>query len=240
MIWHFIEALLVLFGLGSFALSVFVLTNVTTRTALQLAFLRRIRWIVRPRFVIVGDSLAEQCPWGRLSLYPFTAVNLGTAGAGLKDIAGQVVRSWLIPGDWLLVNGGINDVLWDTSSIERLEEDFRWLLRRIGKRQNVVITLIPYVSDTAELPHVPAADRAMRIDQANHLIAKLSKERGFFVIDLNAEISFGGIRRPEMTNDGIHFSPSANATWINAVRRIVSASKPATGPGGRSFIASFL
>jgi lysophospholipase L1-like esterase len=224
MIWRLIETLLVVGGLGCFALSTFVVTNATTRNALQLAFLRRIRWVVRPRFVIVGDSLAEQCEWSKLSSRPFSAVNLGTAGAGLKDIAGQVVRSWLIPGDWLLVNGGINDVLWDTASIDRLEEDFRWLLHRIGRRQKVIITLIPYVSDTAELPRVPPSDRTARIDEANRLIAQVSTERGFIVIDLNSEISSGGKRRPEMTNDGIHFSRRANSIWIKAVQRTVSAS----------------
>lgn len=223
MIRHLMEIILVVGGLGCFALSAFVVTNDATRKALQLTFLRKIRWVVRPRFVIVGDSLAEQCQWSGLTLRPFAAVNLATAGAGLKDIAGQVVRSWLIPGDWLLVNGGINDVLWDTASIDRLEEDFRWLLRRIGNRRKVIITLIPYVSNDAELPRIPAADRTARIDEANRLIAQLSAERGFIVIDLNSEISSGGTRRPEMTNDGIHFSQRANSIWIQAVQRTVGA-----------------
>jgi lysophospholipase L1-like esterase len=53
-------------------------------------------------------------------------------------------------------------------------------------------------------------------------MAALCAEHGVAVLDLNPEVSTGGVRRPEMTDDGLHFSARANEAWIAAVRRMMA------------------
>jgi lysophospholipase L1-like esterase len=50
-------------------------------------------------------------------------------------------------------------------------------------------------------------------------MAALCAEHGVAVLDLKPELSTGGVCRPEMTDDGLHFSAPANEAWITAARR---------------------
>jgi lysophospholipase L1-like esterase len=199
----------------SLALSLIVLTNSETRRALQFTLAERIGGMFAPTFVVVGDSLAANCPWRTLARRPFSVANLAVGGATIKEIAGQVYRAQRISATYLLIEGGLNDLLFDDAPLTQIENDFRALLRRIGPGKKAIVTLMPHVAD---------ASKAMRIDAANHAIARLCSEHGCVVVDLNPAISAEGKRRPEMTNDGLHFTFAAHSIWIEAVQSKISLS----------------
>lgn len=203
------------FSIAGLATSLFVVVNGSMRRAFILAVLQKTGAVVSLDYLIVGDSLAEQCDWaGKLSRRRWAAFNLATGGATIKEIASQIVRARAIRAKYLLINGGLNDLLFDGAPIEQVEYDFKALLRRIDDHARVVVTLLPYISDPAF---------AERIDQANWVIRHLAEQRGCAVIDLNPEISLQRVRRPEMSNDGLHFTPLADRIWIEAVRRQIAA-----------------
>ncbi len=54
------------------------------------------------------------------------------------------------------------------------------------------------------------------------MMAELCRERGIEVLDLNPHVSLNGVRRAEMSDDGVHFTPRANAVWIAALREKLS------------------
>ena len=54
------------------------------------------------------------------------------------------------------------------------------------------------------------------------MMAELCRERGIEVLDLNPHVSLNGVRRAEMSDDGLHFTPRANAVWIAALREKLS------------------
>jgi hypothetical protein len=202
-------------SIAGLATSLFVVINGSVRCAFILAVQQKTGAVISLDYLIVGDSLAEQCDWAvKLSRRRWAAFNLATGGATIKDIASQIARTRTIRAKYLLINGGLNDLLFDGAPIEQVEYDFKTLLRRIDDHARVVVTLLPYVSDPA---------RAERIDQANAVIRRLAEQRGCAVIDLNPEISLQGVRRPEMTNDGLHFTPLADTIWIKAMRREIAA-----------------
>jgi lysophospholipase L1-like esterase len=193
------------------AISFFVVVNRSVRQAFILAVLQKLAPLIVLDYIIVGDSLAEQCDWaGALSSRRCAVLNLATGGATIKEIAGQIMRAKPVRSKYLLIDGGLGDVIFYSASIEQIEHDFKALLRRAGDGARTIVTLLPYVSDAA---------LADRIDEANESIRRLAKENGCAVIDLNPEISSQGARRPEMTNDGLHFTPLADSIWIEAVRR---------------------
>jgi lysophospholipase L1-like esterase len=211
-------SLLILWGAVSsicFAIALFVVVNGAVRRTFVLAVLEKMRWTVSLDYIIVGDSLAQQCNWaGEFSRRRRAAFNLATGGATIKDIASQIMRARAIRSKYLLINGGLNDLLFDDAPIEQIEYDFKALLRRIDDRAQAIVTLLPYVSDSTF---------ADRIDKANLVIRRLCEERGCAVIDLNPEISAQRARCPEMTNDGLHFTQRADSIWIEAVRRQIAS-----------------
>jgi lysophospholipase L1-like esterase len=205
--------LAIAFGAASLAVFGFCLTDGEIRRAVRFALAARVGRVFAPRLLVVGDSLAAACPWGRLYRSPFAVLNLASGGATLKEIAGQIYRARDIPSEWLLIDGGLNDLLFDAAGLEQMEADFRALFRRVGARR-AIVTLMPYVADAAQ---------TARIDAANQMLSRLCMERGDKVIDLNPMISRNGVRNPDMTNDGLHFVAKAERIWIDAFRSKVEA-----------------
>jgi lysophospholipase L1-like esterase len=113
----------------------------------------------------------------------------------------------------MIIDGGLNDILFYDAPPEQIEHDFRALLRRLDNGARAIFTLMPHVADPAY---------SERIDAANRRMAALCADHGVAVLDLNPEVSTGGVRRPEMTDDGLHFSTRANKAWIAAVRRMMA------------------
>jgi lysophospholipase L1-like esterase len=191
------------------AVAGFALFHGGVRRALRLALREKIARRIPLRLMIVGDSLSEQPNWDRLGGRPFSTLNFAKGGATLKDIGAQILYARWLRADWLLIDGGLNDLLFDHPPLAQLEYDFRALLRRIDPAQRAIYTLMPYVADAAFAP---------RIDAANAVFARLCAERGVRVVDLNPLVSDAGARRPDMSYDGLHFSKAADEVWLAALR----------------------
>ncbi|MGO9674887.1 MAG: SGNH/GDSL hydrolase family protein [Methylocella sp.] len=193
-------------------MAVFALVDRGARDAMLLSLARNQRWFA-PRIIVVGDSLAACCPFGKLSWRPLGVLSLAKGGATLEEIGGQITRARGIAARYVIIDGGLNDILFHDAPREQIERDFRALLRRLDDGARAIFTLMPHVADPA---------RSERIEAANRRMAALCAEHGVAVLDLNPEVSAGGVRRPEMTDDGLHFSARANEAWIAAVRRMMA------------------
>ena len=170
-------------------------------------------------YVVVGDSLAAECPWKwTFGLSPVAVANLAVGGSDLRQITHQLDQAHHFRPQVVLISGGGNDLLNYEAPLHAIRYDFALLLRHLGKEQKAVVTLIPYISDR---------NFADRITAANEVIAELSLQRGIQVIDVNPALSVDGVRRPEMTTDGIHFSALACRAWITAVKsRLAATNQP--------------
>lgn len=200
-------------GLGAIAL-----TDGAVRREIKLSLARRMGGLFSPSVIVVGDSLAASCPWERLVGRPFGVLNLATGGATLKEIAGQIYRARGVAASYLLINGGLNDLLFDEARADQIEADFLALLRRIGNGPRVVVTLAPFVDDPAQTD---------RITSANEIVSRLCRERGYLAVDLNPALCVDGVRRSEMSADGLHFTRAAELVWIDATRAAIVAQGPA-------------
>jgi lysophospholipase L1-like esterase len=190
------------------AVAGFCLTDGSIRLALQFALAKRIGGVFAPVLIVAGDSLAASCPFAKLFRSPFAVLNLATGGATIMEIAGQINRARDIRAEWLLIDGGLNDLLFDDAAPQQTEADFRALFRRISENCEVIVTLMPYVADPAQ---------TTRIEAANLKLSRLCAERGYRVIDLNPLIARNGVRKADMSYDGLHFSPKAEQLWLHAV-----------------------
>jgi lysophospholipase L1-like esterase len=196
------------------AVSAITLATGDARRALWLALARKHGWFA-PRIIVAGDSLASGCDFSPLAKGPLGVLSLAKGGATLPEISAQLAQAGGAKTDIFIVDGGLNDLMTHESSPERIAGDFLLLLKQVGTRDKTMIfTLMPHVADRAY---------SARIDEANRLIAAICREQGATALDLNPHVSADGVRRLEMTNDGLHFTPCANAQWIKALQSCVKA-----------------
>lgn len=187
----------------------FLLSDGGVRREVHFMLARRAGGVFRPRLIVAGDSLAAGCPWRLLDRRPFAVLNLAEGGATLKQIAGQVHRARQFEDARLLIDGGLNDLLFDRAPLDQFEFDCRALFSRIGAHRQIIFTLMPFTDDDG------VSDM---IEAANARLVRHCAERGFDPLDINEAVSQGRRRKPEMTNDGLHFTRAAERMWIEAVR----------------------
>lgn len=194
------------------AVGTLFLSDRGVRRAAHLLMARRFGGFFQPQLIVLGDSLAAGCPWSQLYRSPFAVLNLAEGGATLKQIAGQAYRVQNFAHARLLIDGGLNDLLFDHATPEQFEADCRSLVRRIGQHEQVIFTLMPFTAESGD---------TATIEAANTILAKLCVDHGFHRLDLNPAISLNGTRRPAMTHDGLHFTRAAEAIWIEETRKIL-------------------
>lgn len=190
----------------------FFLTDGGVRRAAHLVLARRLGGVFLPRLIVVGDSLAAGCPWSELYKNPFAVLNLAEGGATLKQIAGQIYQARDLTGARLTMNGGLNDLLFDQATLEQFEADSRALFRRIGPHERLIFTLMPFTADP---------DDASRIEAANAILRRFCADHGAHALDINTDVSSDKLRKPDMTDDGLHFTRAADRIWIRAVKEIL-------------------
>lgn len=149
---------------------------------------------------VVGDSLAAGCPFHTLSFRPFDVVNFAKGDARLADIAGQLERAQRYRARRFIIDGRLNDLFGAAAPIRDIVLD---------PGASAILTLMPYIAQRETAP---------LIDAVNAMMAELCRERGIEVLDINPHVSLNGVRRAEMSDDGVHFTLRANAVWIAALR----------------------
>jgi len=199
-------------GIGAF-----FVTDGGVRRAAHLLLARRPGGVFRPRLVVIGDSLAAGRLWSKLQSRPFAVLNLAEGGATLQQIAGQAYRARDFQDARLLVNGGLNDLLFDEANPQKFVDDCRALFRRLGSHERIIFTLMPFTADPGN---------AEKITAMNGIIAGLCERHGVGVLDLNEDISLNGVRKSEMTDDGLHFTRAAELLWIERIREMLGVAPP--------------
>ena len=208
--WRFGWALTQGIGSIAFVLLALLLMSRTVRSYIPVLIDRQMARVWPFTYAVVGDSLAAECPWKwTFGLSPVAVANLATGGADLRHISRQIEMAQDFRPQVMLISGGGNDIIYE-ASLDEIRHDFGLLLRRLGKEQRSVVTLIPYTSDR---------NFSDRITAANEVISELSSQRGISIIDINPSLSVNGARRSDMmTTDGIHLSALACRAWIDAVK----------------------
>jgi len=205
-------------GLAAIVMAALGLMSGRIRSYIPILIDRQLARVWPFTYVVVGDSLAALCPWKwSFGFSPVAVANLAVSGSDIRGITRQIDLADQFQPEVVLISGGLNDLINYEAPLDEIRYDFAFLLRRLSKEQKSVVTLIPYVSN---------GNFADRITAANKMIAELSLQRGILVVDINPTLSVDGVRRPEMTTDGIHFSALACQAWITAVKSRLAATNP--------------
>ncbi len=189
----------------------------TMRASAQLVMVRMFASVRAPDYALIGDSRVLDCRWlGNLTYNPLALANLAVGGTVTRQIVSQATEASKAAARTVIISAGVNDIVIDNSSVEKIEIDYEVLLRSVGRNQRGVITLVAYTSNPA---HTPA------IDSLNGRIRMMAEKRGFSVIDLNPMMSAGGVLKPNLTRDGIHFSVAACSIWLQLLTEALEKQK---------------
>jgi lysophospholipase L1-like esterase len=207
-------------GLAGILMTALGLMSGTIRSSIPILIDRQLARVWPFTYVVVGDSLAALCPWKwSFGLNPVAVANLAVSGSDIRGVIHQIDLAGQFRPQVILISGGLNDLISYEAPSDAIRYDFALLLRHLRKEQKSVVTLVPYIS------HANLADQ---ITAANEVITELSLQRGIPVVDINSSLSVDGVRRPEMTTDGIHLSALACRTWIAIVKsRLADLNWPA-------------
>lgn len=192
---------------ASTVIAIPVLLSGTMRSTYLSVAEKKIATIWPLQYAFVGSSLTANCNW-MWDLGTLSVVNLGVWGSDIRDISHQVVQALILRPSFLAIEGGINDVLLNDISAARVAEDYDYMLRQIPAGQRTAVTLIPFVSNRSN---------NAKIEAANSGIKAVAETRGVRIIDLNPRLAIDGVRKPEMTTDGVHFTRQACRIWADEI-----------------------
>ena len=157
-------------GIASFVMVVLGLMSGRIRSYIPVLIDRQVAHAWPFTYAVVGDSLAAECPWKwTFGFSPVAVANLAAAGADIRPITRQVELAQYLRPQVVFISGGINDLINNEAPLDAIRYDFALLLRRLGKQQKSIVTLIPYISDR---------NFTDRITAANAAIAELSLKHG--------------------------------------------------------------
>jgi lysophospholipase L1-like esterase len=210
-------------GLAGVLMTALGLMSGTIRSSIPTLIDRQLARVWPFTYVVAGDSLAARCPWKwSFGPSPVAVANLAVGGSDIRGMIHQIDLADQFRPQVILISGGLNDLISYEAPLDAIRHDFALLLRQLRKEQKSVVTMMPYILN---------AHFADRITAANEVIAELSLQRGIPVVDINSSLSVDGVRRPEMTTDGLHLSALACRTWIAVVKsRLAALSWPAPAP----------
>lgn len=171
--------------------------------------------LVRPRFVLIGDSITAGggASWGwRLAGDPLAAINLGVGGYTTRQVVDLAEAAAKYRARYLVFTAGTNDA---TSPLDAgaLSQSWQLLLQR-GGDASLIVTLAPLTLQ----PQLNA-----RIGEIDKLETQWFAARGAKLVDLNPLLAPEGLIKRRYTTDGVHFSDDAYRVWA---REIVRAEKP--------------
>jgi lysophospholipase L1-like esterase len=146
---------------------------------------------------------------------PFSAANLAEEGARVVEVAGQVSKANAYHANILFVTAGTNDIILDNRAVEQLACDFELLLRRVPGEMHIIMTSIPYTS---------FREHTGKIQEANFMLERFSKNWHFDIVDINPELSDNGVLKSEFTFDGIHFNRRGYEIWTGKLMQAAGLS----------------
>jgi len=91
------------------------------------------------------------------------------------------------------------------------------------KAKTVATTTTTPATNARFVPFTSNHSLADRIEAANIAIRSQAESRGLSFIDLNPLIATQGIRKLDMTTDGVHFTRKACLVWVDEIHQKINS-----------------
>lgn len=168
--------------------------------------------------VMLGDSITYGVEWHEL-LGRQDIVNRGIRGDSTEGMLNRLNYIYKLQPKFVFLMGGINDILEDYASPEKIAENHKAIIIKL-KKQNIkpVITSTLYVS-----PSIRNYESInMKVDKLNSLVKQYATEQNIDYIDLNRKLAKKQWLNNKYTVDGIHLLGNAYEIWGNEVSKVLT------------------
>lgn len=155
---------------------------------------------------MLGDSLTEVPIWGP-----------GVANLGISSDTtdGALRRLDVVKAPTVFVMLGINDIRRGVPLADTLR-NYRAIVDGLSGRKVYVESTL-YTRRPEETARITALDDAL---------VAICREKGCTFIDLNPQLSDGGLLRSEFSFDGTHLTPAGYAAWREAISPLLPSADP--------------
>ena len=173
------------------------------------------------RIVMVGDSRIDEGEWDDL-LGRDDVANRGISGDTTSGLLSRLDSTFAQEADVCVIQIGINDLM-QGSPTERVEQNFRELLRRLAESRRVKKTVLTSVLLTGE----KSRDVNAKIQELNAGLRRLTEDVGVTWVDVNERLAPDGFLKREYTNDGTHLTGDGYRLFASALKPVLEQSAPA-------------
>ena len=160
---------------------------------------------IKADIVMVGDSITDGAEWHEM-IRSHTIVNRGIGGDTTDGIINRISSIISTKAKKSFIMVGIND-LNKGYSVEKVFSNYEGIVNEL-KLANIK----PYIQST-----IYAGERLSSLNESiislNNKLKSLSEKEGIVYIDLNKELSTGGILNKKYTEDDVHLNGEGYLVW---------------------------
>ena len=164
------------------------------------------------RIVMLGDSITARADWSEL-LSRWDVANRGVGGDTTKGFINRLSDIYELSPEICFIMVGIND-LQIGLSVSKIFMNYTEILKKLkSKGITPIIQSTLYVSETE--PNWSLINN--KVDDLNKMLKEYALKEGMMFLDVNSELSRGGVLDSIYTYDGVHLSCNGYIKWRDLI-----------------------
>ena len=170
------------------------------------------------RIVMLGDSITARADWRNL-LSRTDVANRGVGGDTTKGFINRLSDIYQLSPEICFIMVGIND-LQIGLSVSKIFMNYTEILKKLkNKGITPIIQSTLYVSETE--PNWSLINN--KVDDLNKMLKEYALKEGMMFLDVNSELSRGGVLDSIYTYDGVHLSCNGYIKWRDLILSTLEA-----------------
>ena len=172
------------------------------------------------KIVMLGDSITAWGDWREL-LSRWDVANRGVGGDTTEGIINRLSDIYELSPEICFIMVGIND-LHIGLSVSKIFVNYTEILKKLKNRGiTPIIQSTLYVSETS--PNWSLINK--KVDDLNKMLKEYALKEGMMFLDVNSELSRGGVLDSIYTYDGVHLSCNGYIKWRDLILSTLTINK---------------
>ena len=172
------------------------------------------------RIVMLGDSITARANWRNL-LSRTDVANRSVGGDTTKGFINRLSDIYELSPEICFIMIGIND-LQIGLSVSKIFMNYTEILKKLkNKGITPIIQSTLFLSETS--PNWSLINN--KVDDLNKMLKEYALKEGMMFLDVNSELSRGGVLDSIYTNDGVHLSCNGYLKWRDLILSTLTINK---------------
>lgn len=182
--------------------------------------------------VMLGDSRTDGVNWNELLGRP-NIVSRGIPSDVTEGFLARMEYVYNLEPKYCIVQGGLNDI-YNWTAVEKIYQNYVRIIS--GLRSKEIKPILQSVIYAGKIwgkdylvrtnSKLKAEDvnkeRNQEIEKLNRMLKSYAKRNNIIYIDLNADMSFRGFLKDELTHDGVHLNARGYKIWGRKIDEVLT------------------